>query len=542
MDRNIRKWKIGMDYTATYIKNTTFKCRKGMKLIIVVCCLTLCQCKEKEKHNDGDIEIEMRDNFNEELDENEVVPGCKNDIECWNGLACDGEEKCIDGRCFPGALPDCEDNNPCTFDTCSEENNGCMNEPLDSDSDGYFAKLAPDGTFCGWNDCDDNLASVNPSAVEICDGIDNNCDGLIDEGVQILRGPHQVSSDVAFVRNPMLVVGNSDYAAIWYDSRDGNWEIYFTRISMDGIKLSPDIRITNTPGGSYHPKIIFSGSEYGIVWDEYFNGSNKIFFAHLSTTGGKIGSDMQVSEGSGNAMNPSIAFSGSEYGVVWQEKRDSEFFQIYFTRLNLEGVRLGADIKITDTQSNAVSPSIIFSGNEYSIVWNDGRNSIDEIYFARISLDGTKIEDEVRITNNSGVSSFPSIAFSGSEYGVTWQDTLWGDEEIYFAKISLLGEKVGEDIRITDAIGKSIFPSIVFMVDEYGLVWQDNRDGNDEIYFKRVSSEGTSITDDIRLTNTGDESSNPSISYSIDGYGIIWREMTTGYSRLYFMKIITRCL
>jgi len=42
----------------------------------------------------------------------------------------------------------------------------------DNDGDGY---LAPE-------DCDDNDASINPEAEEICDGIDNNCNIQIDEG------------------------------------------------------------------------------------------------------------------------------------------------------------------------------------------------------------------------------------------------------------------------------------------------------------------------------------------------------------------------
>lgn len=59
---------------------------------------------------------------------------------------------------------------------------------LDRDGDGYGN---PDSIFKGCyqpfnyvikpGDCNDSNAAINPDAVEICDGIDNNCNGLIDE-------------------------------------------------------------------------------------------------------------------------------------------------------------------------------------------------------------------------------------------------------------------------------------------------------------------------------------------------------------------------
>jgi hypothetical protein len=51
---------------------------------------------------------------------------------------------------------------------------GTEPEPVvgeDGDSDGFEV---PD-------DCDDNDATVNPNADEVCDGIDNNCDGATDD-------------------------------------------------------------------------------------------------------------------------------------------------------------------------------------------------------------------------------------------------------------------------------------------------------------------------------------------------------------------------
>ena len=44
-------------------------------------------------------------------------------------------------------------------------------EPVDRDGDGAFSDV----------DCDDSNPDINPSASEICDGVDNDCDGETDE-------------------------------------------------------------------------------------------------------------------------------------------------------------------------------------------------------------------------------------------------------------------------------------------------------------------------------------------------------------------------
>jgi len=51
--------------------------------------------------------------------------------------------------------------------------------------DGQLIQDEDEDGFVAADDCNDNIATIFPNAEEICDGIDNNCDGQIDEGVLI---------------------------------------------------------------------------------------------------------------------------------------------------------------------------------------------------------------------------------------------------------------------------------------------------------------------------------------------------------------------
>jgi hypothetical protein len=92
---------------------------------------------------------------------------------------------------------DCDDNDamraPGRLETCdgSDHDEDC--DPLtfgdrDADRDGYVdaACCNRDGggnLRCG-NDCLDSIPSTHPTSVEACNGLDDDCDGLTDEGVR----------------------------------------------------------------------------------------------------------------------------------------------------------------------------------------------------------------------------------------------------------------------------------------------------------------------------------------------------------------------
>ncbi|MFH1463952.1 MAG: MopE-related protein [Pseudomonadota bacterium] len=85
---------------------------------------------------------------------------------------CDGVDEDCDGLA--------DDDDPDTLDRTTWY--------ADADADGYGddataaeACLVPAGGVLSGGDCDDADPAVNPAAIEICDGLDQDCDGLLDE-------------------------------------------------------------------------------------------------------------------------------------------------------------------------------------------------------------------------------------------------------------------------------------------------------------------------------------------------------------------------
>ncbi len=423
-----------------------------------------------------------------------------------------------------------------------EQSHACLN-PAVADGD-----LDPDGD--GMSSLQEYLYS---EALDPCDH-DNDGDGLpdgwevqyptcgldplLDNDAEIIKiGPDlRVSSGGSGSYYPSLAWTGSEYGVSWDDNRDGNYEIYFARISAAGAKIGPDHRVTSYSHGGYNPSLSWTGSEYGVSWQDYRDGSPEIYFARISAAGTKLGSDLRVTSEGDEIGIPHLSWTGSEFGVSWDDRRDLNY-DIMFARISAAGAKIGADSQVTSSDREFGITFLIWTGSEYGVSWENGYG---EIFFAQISAAGAKIGSELRVTYNADNSVLPSLSWTGSEYGVSWWDDRDGNFEIYFARISAAGAKIGSDLRVTsDCTNKYFlfFPSLSWIGSEYGLGWFDDHDGNNEIFFARISADGAMTGPEFRVTSDGASSKYPSLFWTGSEYGVSWQDGREGTNKIYFARI-----
>ncbi|MFM9986821.1 MAG: MopE-related protein [Flavobacteriales bacterium] len=122
------------------------------------------------------------------------------DIDNDTYTICEGDCNDNDANIFPGA-PEACNNIDDDCDSFIDDNVTTQNYYNDLDSDGFGAGLI--GNFCSPPgnsslnnlDCDDNNSAINPNAVEICNGIDDDCDTFIDDNVTALNYYNDTDGD-----------------------------------------------------------------------------------------------------------------------------------------------------------------------------------------------------------------------------------------------------------------------------------------------------------------------------------------------------------
>jgi hypothetical protein len=130
------------------------------------------------------------------------------------------------------------------------------------------------------------------------------------------------------------------------------------------------------------------------------------------------------------------------------------------------------------------------SGKYVHVVWFDTRLSPEtEVFYRRSTDNGASFAPEVRLPNPSWADYGPSIAASGKNVHVVLHNyhPPIDNFEIYYTQSTDNGASWSASQRLTFAAGTSAYADVAVAGKNVYVVWEDDRDGNREVYYKTTA-------------------------------------------------------
>jgi hypothetical protein len=460
------------------------------------------------------------------------------------------------GHCVVLEPVDCDDHDPCTADQCDGATGACHYALAthDLDGDGHRAPLpgklpgAPDA--CG-DDCDDTNGAAHPGGQETCDGVDNDCNGIVDDDatfVPLVDQPIRISGDIAPSGTGGLAWSGSSYAAI-YGGQTQHYDMYETMLSPLGETLPPgEHRVTAVSSDSSGGPVVWIGDRYGLAWQDRRDSDYEVYFTLLKEDGSKAIADTRLTYAGGFSINVSLTYDGTDFVAVWQDGRNG-YFDLYAQRVSVDGNPIGSNVQLTETTgTDSESPSVAAGLATTGVAWSSGDAGLQRIVFQSFGPDLAPKSGRVVLTTGDTQAVFPTVVWNkphGAEpgsYVVAWFDRTANPKAIYGAVVNEAGEVLVAPKPLTDpGAFRSRYPFLRPLGDRLLLVYSDDRDQNDgyELYARMIDDHLGPLGPEQRLTNAPRDSINPIAAFGPDGdVGVLFRDdRINGEHHMFFTRL-----
>lgn len=304
----------------------------------------------------------------------------------------------------------------------------------------------------------------------------------------------------------------------WYDRRNGNMDVYFSR-SLDGGRtwLAADVRLDpGRPGAanSLVPRICCAGDRVYVAWYDDRGGQSDIYFNRSLDAGDtwlpvalRLDTDPI---GAAQSREPQICCAENRVYVTWFDDRDGSWDIRLNRSLDAGDTWLADDLRVDHDPgptSRADLPRIACDGEDVHVAWRDERGGGSDVYANR-SRDGglTWLAADVRLNTAGpgGLAGAPRLACAGRNVYAVWSDLRSGLADIRLNRSADGGDTwLADDLRLDGGLAgehDSLEPDLCAEGDAVHVVWSDARHGAPDVYFQRSLDAGaTWLATDLRL-------------------------------------------
>lgn len=219
-------------------------------------------------------------------------------------------------------------------------------------------------------------------------------------------------------------------------------------------------------------------------------------------------------------------------------------FFLFSSKIELE---MKVNIPVCTAVEDQHFPVLISDGMDGVIVtWRDARNGNYDIYAQRISGEGDVLwkSDGVPVCIHPASQTIPEIVpdTQGGAF-IVWRDSRNGNQDSYAQRIDRNGKIMWNPEGIEVCIDKTLQDDITLIPDGEGgfiAVWEDWRNGNQDIYSQKINANGDPIWKKNGipvLTIEGDQYDPAIISDNAGGVIVVWWDIGTPDWNIFAQRI-----
>jgi hypothetical protein len=380
---------------------------------------------------------------------------------------------------------------------------GTMIVGVDSDADGHSHLV----------DCDDEDARVFPDAIEVCDGLDNDCSGQQDDACTPASIPSVAVCD-----------GTAHY--VWAETSPSGTQIRHRNCAPGGACDDAGIlAFTTTRSGA--PSVACSGNTVVAVWEDRRGGTSDIAYRRSLDAGGSFQPLQFVVRGPGEETAPVVVLSAQRLLVAWED-----------TRLGNRDIALRGSSDAGDhwedfrflvrSPLDESQPALALDGALALVAWVDQRHGNGDVAYRRSTTSGLLWSPMSFLVRAPSEESHPSAVLDGSVALVGWVDRRAGNADLAlrrssdggggFDALNFLARSPGED---TD--------SAIRLDGADALVsWVDRRSGDQNISLRRSSNAGVGWEPVTRLVSAPTDEASPECDVNAGVAACVWADARSG--------------
>ncbi len=316
---------------------------------------------------------------------------------------------------------------------------------------------------------------------------------------------------------------------------------------LENIFESTEMRITNSDYYSENPRItIDTRGNIHIVWQDGkaspvnptdYTLTYGIFYKQFD--GINWSEDLDLSE-EPTASYPILGIDAHDrIHVIWQDSRAGDTVDLFYKIYDEAGWSANQQIThgkgILPGSGLAERPTLTVDyQNQLHCAWGDNRISMNNYEIFYKTYNEESWSDDQRLTNVWGKSKNPSITVdSQNNLHLVYEDDREGNKELYYKTKSNSGTW-SEDERLTDAEKASILPVIVAdSQDNLHVLWIDQRHGNWEVFYKIRTKAGWGS--DQRLTAGNFARSLAATIDTRDNLHVVYYDAQQGTHAIYYL-------